>query len=65
MERFTLGTLVGRPVARAGHLLAAPVAAMLQRLELEQVVGVAEIDPPSCPRRPRHSSATVSTRRRW
>ena len=57
MERFTLGTLVGRPVKGAEHLLAPPVAAMLKRLELEQAVGVAEIDP--------ELSETAATQQRY
>lgn len=45
MPRFVLGPLVGAPLSRAGHLVAAPVAAQAQRLGLADDIGVVEVDP--------------------
>lgn len=45
VRRFVLGSMVGEPLARRPHLVAAPVRAGVERLGLGEEIGVVEIDP--------------------
>ncbi len=45
MQRFVLGSVVAEALSRRPHLVPAPVAALVQRLGLGEVIGVFEIDP--------------------
>lgn len=45
MPRFVLGPLVAEPLSHSPHLVAAPVAALAERLGLADALGVVEIDP--------------------
>lgn len=45
MQRFELGSVVAEPLSGSPHLVAAPVAALVQQLGLGDAIGVFEIDP--------------------
>jgi len=45
VQRFVLGSVVAEALSRRPHLVPAPVAALVQRLGLGEVIGVFEIDP--------------------
>jgi prolyl-tRNA editing enzyme YbaK/EbsC (Cys-tRNA(Pro) deacylase) len=45
VRTFVLGAIVAEPVCRHPHLVAPPVAALVERLGLGEEIGVFEIDP--------------------
>jgi len=45
VQHFVLGSIAAEPLSRHPHLVAAPVAALVERLDIGDIIGVFEIDP--------------------